>query len=244
MFRWATGCWIFVFGSWALASDPPPKPSGCPSRSTVLAEVHAELGPTPHLDALAHQPISLLTKRLHILSPARSDLRYILPMFNDFKTAKYTWFWLGESHWDLEKIREKFEGYASEQLQGRGPSFVLHLTDQDRTVIGRCAFWQRPDKGRGSWEFGITIHHPYWGQGFARETLEEVLRYAFAEMGAKEIWFRTEPENTQMLKQYSKLGIPKVIDSADDTPEAPLFHRYHHFVLTRARWLGWPTLPR
>jgi RimJ/RimL family protein N-acetyltransferase len=227
---------VLLWLGWAgisFSNDiPPTEPCGEVVSQSGFA--HAELAPAPHMEALSKQAISIASGRLILRTPERGDLPFLLEMFSDYLTVRYTWFWHGENYWTLERVRAEYDGFAKKQLEGARRDFLIHLNDSEKTRVGRSAFF--PGKGPGSWELGITLYRRYWGNRYAEDALRGMFRYAFGEMKAKEIWFRTEPENTPMLRQYEKFGIPKVIDAKEDVPEPPLYHRYHHFLLTKELW--------
>jgi RimJ/RimL family protein N-acetyltransferase len=156
-----------------------------------------------------------------------------LPIFRHGPTVRFTWFDWGDDFWNLGRLGARYESFARSALDGHRHDFFLRRRE-DGALIGRCALY--PGVGPGSWEFGITLHEPYWGQRYAAETIEAIFRFVFVDLGGTEVRFRTEPENEKMLKQYERLAIPKVIDAADDVPEPPLFHRYHHFALGADAW--------
>jgi len=178
---------------------------------------------------------SVAEPRVVLRPPQPSDYPVFRDMFNDYLTARYTWFWLGENHWDLARVQEKYESFARDQKEGLREDFAIQKNDTAKTVLGRAAIWKGPTEN--SWELGITLHRDHWGNRYAEESIREIARHVFEDLGATELRFRTEPENEPMLKQYDRMGIKKVIDAADDIPEPPLFHHYHHFVWSREEWL-------
>lgn len=153
-------------------------------------------------------------------------------MFNDYLTARYTWFWLGENFWTVPRLRHKYGAFAWDARQGLREDFTIQA--KDGHVVGRMAIWKGP--AEKTWELGITLRREDWGNRYAEEAIREMARHVFEDLGGTELRFRTEPENEPMLKQYERMGIRKVIDAADDVPEPPLFHRYHHFLWTRPEW--------
>lgn len=204
-----------------------------------LAEMVAEMGPsgdelgeTPSLDAL--NPVALTTERLTLATPRRSDLPELLPIFRHGPTVRFTWFDWGEGFWSLRRVGVRYDTFAKKALAGERHDFLIRRRE-DGVLIGRMALYR--GETPGSLEMGITLHEPYWGNRYAPEVITEIFRYAFRDLKATELRFRTEPENEKMLKQYERLGIPKVRDASEDLhPEPPFFHRYHHFALTRDAW--------
>lgn len=209
----------------------------CKNFPLVLAQSAEYLEPSPNLDTLQKSPISLDTTRLTLRTPQLKDMPRIFDIFKDPETVKYTWFVAKEGEpWTINRVTKKYDSFAKDQLGKQRVDFVLETKDSPPTVVGRCALYKREGAGADDWEFGITIHKDYQGKKYAEETMRAMIRYAFNELKAKNLWFETEPENQPMLKQYERLGIRKEKDAADDIPRGPLKHRYHQFLITQEEW--------
>lgn len=200
-------------------------------------EVRDEGEKTAHLDRLVSESIELASSRLVLRTPRAEDLPALLPTFADYETVKFTWFAFDEGtvRWTPETLRERFEWQAKEQLAGKRQDFVMQLREPPHPVIGRCALYPWKD-AKGDWELGITIHRSFWGNGYGEETTRAMLKHAFASLGAKEVRLRILEENRAMIRVCERIGIPKVLDRKDDTPEEPFFHHYHHYAITKAEW--------
>ena len=209
--------------------------------NACLAEMVTLLGPpgdllaeTPSMDRnVATRAVHLTTARLSLGTPRRADMADLLPIFRHGPTVKFTWFDWGDDFWSLRRVGMRYETFAEKALLGLRHDFMIRA-HEGNVLVGRCALYE--GVGPGSWEFGITLHEPYWGRRYAAEVIEEIFRYVFVDLRGTEVRFRTEPEHEKMLKQYERLGIPKVIDEQDDNPEPPTYHRYHHFALSREAW--------
>lgn len=55
-------------------------------------------------------------------------------------------------------------------------------------------------------EIGYDLGRAYWGKGYMREALEEVIRYGFEDLGLREIEALIDPRNTRSIRQVEKLG--------------------------------------
>lgn len=75
-----------------------------------------------------------------------------------------------------------------------------------------------------------------WGQGYAPEAAQAVLRWAFAELGVPRLFAECHPANLASLRVMRKIGLrPEAHTAAEDarTPERRGFHRC---ALTAAEW--------
>jgi len=68
-----------------------------------------------------------------------------------------------------------------------GMSFVIEVDGQ---VIGQCALFNA-DETAHTCELGITIgDKAYWGQGYGRESVRLLLKYAFRHHNYHKVWLR------------------------------------------------------
>ncbi len=72
-------------------------------------------------------------------------------------------------------------------------------------------------------EIGYELHPDYQGQGIMNEAINDVLTYAFEQIGLREITAQTVPENAQSINLLQKHGFVKSVDFEGA------------FVLTKAR---------
>ena len=104
---------------------------------------------------------------------------------------------------------ERFIGYVGLHT----PSFEAHFTP--------CV------------EIGWRLASDAWGKGFATEGAHAVVRYAFQEIGLKEIVSFTVPANQRSIRVMQKIGMTR--DAADDFehPNLPGGHPLRRHVLYR-----------
>lgn len=56
-------------------------------------------------------------------------------------------------------------------------------------------------------ELGIAIQDKaFWGRGYGTEAIQEVLRYAFGEMGLRRVSLVTDEDNLRAIRSYEKCG--------------------------------------
>lgn len=126
----------------------------------------------------------------------------------------------GEQHgfglWAVEHRETKaFMGYVGLLI----PAFEAHFTRSQAPCV----------------EIGWRLAARYWGQGYATEGAQEVLRHGFLALGLPEIVSFTVPDNRRSRRVMEKLGM--TTDPADDFahPHLPADHRLSWHVLYRLK---------
>lgn len=79
---------------------------------------------------------------------------------------------------------------------------------EDNAIIGTCGFnnWiMKSSRG----EVGYELGRIYWGNGYATESLKEMLRYGFEEIKLNRIEAFTVPEAHKSINLLKKLGFKK-----------------------------------
>lgn len=60
--------------------------------------------------------------------------------------------------------------------------------------------------GNDGYEIGLHLKPPYWGKGYALETAQAVIAYAFGRLGQTVLYARHHPRNTASEKLIARLG--------------------------------------
>jgi len=84
-------------------------------------------------------------------------------------------------------------------------------------------------------EIAWRLDSHYWGQGYATEGAQAVLRYAFEELGLKEVVSFTVHDNTRSTHVMEKIGMKRDPKGDFDYPNMRKGHPLGRFVLYRAR---------
>ncbi len=61
----------------------------------------------------------------------------------------------------------------------------------------------------GAAEFGITIRTCAMGKGYSHFGMEQILKYGFAELGLKLVYWCVAPQNQRAVRFYDKHGFPR-----------------------------------
>ena len=86
-------------------------------------------------------------------------------------------------------------------------------------------------------ELGYWIGKPFWGQGLIPEAGEEILRYAFEDLGMRAVWCGYYDGNVKSKRVQEKLGF--VYRYTTEGLELPLLgetRRGHTTLMTKERW--------
>ena len=168
----------------------------------------------------------LETERLTLRAPRHEDVKAIALLVNDRRIAENT---ARIPHpYGVDDAREFV--HAVNRDNGE-VAFVITLAD---TLIGGCGI----DPREGGLEIGYWLGVPYWGRGYATETVRAVIDYAFGELeydtlaaGARV----SNPASRRVLEkcgfQWTGVGLYRIraINSS-----APL----DRFRLDRGLWLS------
>ena len=82
-------------------------------------------------------------------------------------------------------------------------------------VVGGLTLNVRSEEHRGG-EIGFIIHPRHQGNGYATESAQALLRWAFEEVGFHRVYGRAEPRNTASCRVMEKLGMRKEADFVEN----------------------------
>jgi RimJ/RimL family protein N-acetyltransferase len=81
--------------------------------------------------------------------------------------------------------------------------------ENPQEAIGDCGVrLQGCEPGVG--EFGLELASGYWGGGFASEASHAILRFAFEDLGLREVHGITVTENTRVQRLVTRLGFTRI----------------------------------
>ena len=106
------------------------------------------------------------------------------------------------------QTKEGTEGFIEMHLENyeHDPDFYGWAITLDKEVIGTIGLFHL-DPWADSCEVGYSLGSRWWGQGFATEALQAVLRFAFEKVGAHRIFASHHIENTASGKVLEKAGM-------------------------------------
>lgn len=146
---------------------------------------------------------SLETERLVLRSPQPSDAREIAAALNDFEISKNLA--LVPFPYTLEDANAYVARAAEDLMAGRTYRFLVRRK-RDGILVGGSGLHLK----NGCLDLGYWIARPHWRQGYASETAERLVEYAFDELEASEIMAGWYHDNGISGRVLAKLGFSAV----------------------------------
>src|SRR5579875_358814 len=109
--------------------------------------------------------------------------------------------------YDAEVARAHTADEIRSLLQGRTPprDFVFSLHGPDHTLLGLGGIdGILPFQGVG--DLSVALGRPYWGQGYGREALTLLLRFAFMELNLRRVGITVFDYNPRAIRLYERAG--------------------------------------
>ncbi len=145
----------------------------------------------------------LLGERVRLRPPEERDLPLFVRWLND-PEVRY-WLQMSEApELTLEAEQEWYEGMRGD------PSRLLWVieTSEGRPIGNLGLFGIDETMGRAT--LGIFIgEKDCWSQGYGKEAIRQVLRYAFAELGLRRLELHTDEDNLRGVRCYEKCGFQR-----------------------------------
>lgn len=133
------------------------------------------------------------TKRLILRALEPSDAQRIAALAGVWEVASMT-----------GRIPYPYSEVAAQQwVKGFAAGEVVFGIEHERELIGVCGF---TPSGDGNAELGYWIGKDYWGQGFATEAADALMRYGFAKCGIKRFVCKHLSDNAASARVIAKLG--------------------------------------
>lgn len=85
---------------------------------------------------------------------------------------------------------------------------VFGIYDND-TFVGCCSLIPQNDVYRINAEIGYWIGEPYWGRGYATDTVRQCLKFAFEELNLLRVYANIYEYNIGSMKVLEKVGFEK-----------------------------------
>ena len=139
------------------------------------------------------------TSRLLIRELTPDDETLLLVLDADARLTRYV---KKRTAQESKKVfKDTLKDYKNQTGLGRWG--IFNLADND--FIGVCILnYSEYDSKRI--ELGYRLHLKYWGSGIATELAQAVVFYGLNEVGLKEIYAVTHPDNTASQRVLSKVG--------------------------------------
>lgn len=154
--------------------------------------------------------ISRIFSRIPELSTPRLILRRMRPgdeqdMYDYARRSDVTRYLLWSPHPDIYYTRDYLRYLSTRYATGSFYDWGVVCKDGGH-LIGTCGFTSF-DAQHDAGEIGYVLHPEYWGQGYATEAVERVVRFGFDTLGLHRIEARFIEGNTASLRVMEKVGM-------------------------------------
>ncbi len=142
----------------------------------------------------------LFTLRLHLRRPRESDAAATIAIVGDFEVVRR----LGRVPHPYHQ--SDFEQFL-EHVVPNEPTWAIVLRQTDE-LIGMTGLL--PHSEQPSAELGYYLGRSYWGNGFATEAGQAIVRFGFERLGCAKLTSRYHTDNPASGKVLAKLGFEPV----------------------------------
>jgi RimJ/RimL family protein N-acetyltransferase len=141
----------------------------------------------------------LQSERLGFRTWSEADIELAMSLWGDPEVVK-----LIGGPFSRAQVQERLSREIA-TLQSHGIQYWPIFLRATGEFAGCCGL--RPyEPEEGICEIGVHLQKPFWGQGYAVETTQAVMRYAFRTLGVKALFAGHNPGNTASRRVLEKLG--------------------------------------
>ncbi|MEH2150139.1 GNAT family N-acetyltransferase [Nostoc sp.] len=113
-------------------------------------------------------------------------------------------YWTHRTEKDVCEFIQMFIDQQKEQPRTKFQLAII-LKEQNQ-LIGNCGIRVNDPEMREA-NIGYELNPQYWGQGYATEAAEAILKFGFEELGMHRIWSWCVAENLASVKVLEKIGM-------------------------------------
>jgi [ribosomal protein S5]-alanine N-acetyltransferase len=147
----------------------------------------------------------LTGKRVTLNRISHEDLDFLCALECD----KQLWRFEEDVPEDEEEVRETFVEKIEESETSNEYDFVITLMENGEPVrIGLAQIWSYVES-RKSWEIGFALLPAYSGNGYAREAVGLLLKFAFDTLTAHKVVGMCNAHNTRSVALMEHLGMKR-----------------------------------
>ncbi len=159
----------------------------------------------------------LETDRLYLREFVEEDAIHLFEMNNDPQVIKYT----GDAPFlNLQAAKEFITNYDAYQKTGIGRYAVIRK--EDERFLGWSGLKYHPEER--VIDVGYRFYQKYWGQGFATESAQAIINYAFNELKYPCLVAHAHKENTRSHKVINKCKMSLLKEFVYDGHPAIQYH--------------------
>jgi RimJ/RimL family protein N-acetyltransferase len=143
----------------------------------------------------------LKTQRLTLRPIRVADAEALYRARGDAEVMRY-WDWPAQK--SIRELRETLTAHIPRPGDETMLWWVAALTP-DGPAIGECDLSEM-DRHNGRAEVGFLFAKAYWGQGYAGEAMERVIRFGFHDLGLERLGARFHDGNEASRRLLERLG--------------------------------------
>ncbi len=147
--------------------------------------------------------MQLETDRLILRDFLENDWKEVLIYQNDFRYLQY-YEWTSRTPEDVIQFVKDFI-LQQEAIPRRKFQFALILKNSGK-LIGNCGI-RINDENNVEADIGCELNPEYWNNGYAIESVKEIVGFGVRDLGVKKITASCIAENTASQKLISKIGM-------------------------------------
>lgn len=144
---------------------------------------------------------------LLLRSPIETDYPHFPSILSDPLTMDQLRYMarLEEGGWTVSDVAARHARWGKLQKE-QACLDLIAVEPRSNVIVGNCGLYRVDLKHRNA-EFGLILHHPFWGKGYAAECHLLCLEYGFESLGLHRIQFSTSVTNLRMRKFFDSVGI-------------------------------------
>lgn len=168
----------------------------------------------------------LETERLILKNISREDRDFIFEQFSNDQVNKYLYD--AEPLTEITGADEIIEFYTHPEPRGQHRWIITRQSDQVK--LGTCGF-HCLDTTKGEVEIGFDLHDRFWGKGYAREAVGEIISFAKNCMKIKHIKAIIYIKNERSIKVVEHFGFKKTGEQTDTFRNQEYLHNIYMLEL-------------
>ncbi|BAE49313.1 bifunctional GNAT family N-acetyltransferase/(deoxy)nucleoside triphosphate pyrophosphohydrolase [Paramagnetospirillum magneticum] len=173
----------------------------------------------------------LLTARLRLRPVSDKDLDALVALLGDWDVVRLT---AAIPHpYAVDDAKAFVAAQEVRRIEHKGVALALERTT-DGVLVGVMGFGLERD---GTPELGYWIGKDFWGQGYATEAANRLIRHLFDTLGFERVWAQFHPDNTGSKRVLEKVGLTFHRVDACPMPARGESVISPVFQLRRAEWL-------
>ena len=143
----------------------------------------------------------IYTKRLYLRKMKMADAHSLFKIWSDPEVTKFMNIINFTHEEQAKKMIELFDQFTEECKAIR----LTIIEKESNEIIGSCGF-NSFDLKSATTEIGYDLAKPYWGKGYAPESILALIDYAFTTLDINRIEAKVAPGNINSIKVLEKLN--------------------------------------